>query len=303
MDKRLRWLNNLLCFEVAARHQSYSRAAQELFVSQAAVSQQMRQLEKNLGVSLFRRKARKMELTPQGHTLLQACQKGFSEVVHGLNQVQEEPIEGDLTVSSTQAFCALWLVPRLYEFSVQYPQINVNVQGSNHVEDLREGKVDLAVRFSTTTEKLKSPLLNVDVVGDDACYPVCTPTLQSRLSIHHPEHLLKVRLLSLEGESVVNWESWFEHVGVSFTPKKLQKTLVTSSDLSLSAVLAGHGAMLASDIMVGSYLRSGQLVKLSDIPHPARWKSHLVSLKNSPKQKRIQIFSNWIKEHLVNEAI
>ncbi|GEA12138.1 LysR family transcriptional regulator [Alteromonas sp. KUL49] len=116
MDKRLRWLNNLLCFEVAARHQSYSRAAQELFVSQAAVSQQMRQLEKNLGVSLFRRKARKMELTPQGHTLLQACQKGFSEVVHGLNQVQEEPIEGDLTVSSTQAFCALWLVPRLYEF-------------------------------------------------------------------------------------------------------------------------------------------------------------------------------------------
>ena len=87
MDKRLRWLNNLMCFEVAARHQSYSKAAEELFISQAAVSQQMRQLETNLHVKLFHREARKMRLTESGKVLLSACQRGFGEVINGLNQV------------------------------------------------------------------------------------------------------------------------------------------------------------------------------------------------------------------------
>lgn len=298
MDKRLRWLNNLLCFEVAARHQSYSRAAEELYVSQAAVSQQMRQLEANLGVALFRRKARKMELTRAGEILYEACQKGFSEIILGLNQVQEEPVEGELMVSSTQAFCALWLVPRLYDFSDQFPEVNVSVQGSNRVEDLREGKVDVAIRFSTSTSSLQNDALVVERIGEDAVYPVCTPKLITQKKLVKPSDFLSCRLLSLAGESKVNWESWFEAHGVDIGQRKLQKTEFTSSDLALSSALAGHGIMFASDTMVGAYMRSGQLVKPIDADHPVRWKSHLVYLKNSSKHLRIQAFCNWFKSHI-----
>ena len=298
MDKRLRWLNNLLCFEVAARHQSYSKAAEELSISQAAVSQKMRQLEDCLNVRLFTRQARNMALTAQGKVLLASCQRGFSDIVEGLNQVQEAPVEGALTVSSTQAFCALWLVPRLIDFYNAQSHININVLGSNRVEDLNDGKIDVAIRFSTSSTHLHKPSLVVEQIGDNPVFPVCAPSVAARLSATHPKDLLSARLFSLAHENRVNWETWFESAHVNIHQTSLNKTEVTSSDLALSAVLAGHGVMLASDIMVGEYLKSGQLVVPVDFPHPVSWKAHLVYLKNSPKHKRIKVFCDWLKAQM-----
>ena len=298
MDKRLRWLNNLLCFEVAARHQSYSKAAEELFISQAAVSQQMRQLESNLGVTLFMRKARKMELTEPGKTLLTSCQRGFDEIINGLNQIQEAPLEGDLTVSSTQAFCALWLVPHLHSFASQYPDVNINVFSSNRIVDFSDGYVDLAIRFSTSTTQLQHPSLIIERIAENAVFPVCSPSLLGRMPITEPKDLLGARLLGLTYEDKVNWESWFEHAGVDYSASNLKKTAYTSSDLALSAALAGQGVMLASDIMVGQHVKSGELVVPVDLPHPLRWKSHLVYSKYSAKTKRIQLFCDWIKAEM-----
>lgn len=302
MDKRLRWLSHLLCFEVAARHQSYSKAADELAISQAAVSQKMRQLEDYLNVKLFTRQARSMALTAQGKVLLASCQRGFADIVEGLNQVQEAPEAGALTVSSTQAFCALWLVPRLIDFYTEQSHININVLGSNRVEDLNDGKIDVAIRFSTSSTHLYKPSLVVEQIGDNPVFPVCAPSVAERLSERrtatHPKDLLSARLYSLAHENKVNWETWFEHARVDIHHVELNKTEVTSSDLALSAVLAGHGIMLASDIMVGEYLKSGQLVIPVDFPHPISWKAHLVYLKNSPKHKRIKVFCDWIKAQM-----
>ncbi len=298
MDKRLRWLNNLLCFEVAARHQSYSKAAGELAISQAAVSQKMRQLEDSLNVKLFSRQARSMTLTAQGKVLLASCQRGFADIVEGLNQVQEAPVAGSLTVSSTQAFCALWLVPRLIDFYSEQSHININVLGSNRVEDLNDGKIDVAIRFSTTSTHLHKPSLVVEQIGDNPVFPVCAPAVADKLAATHPRDLLHARLFSLAHENKVNWETWFEAANVDTYHTELNKTEVTSSDLALSAVLAGHGVMLASDIMVGEYLKSGQLVFPVDFPHPVSWKAHLVYLKNSPKHKRIKVFCEWIKAQM-----
>ena len=299
MDKRLRWLNNLMCFEVAARHQSYSKAAEELFISQAAVSQQMRQLETNLHVKLFHREARKMRLTESGKVLLSACQRGFGEVIDGLNQVQEAPLDGELKVSSTQAFCALWLVPHLFEFFKLHPGINVNVQGSNRIENLHDGNIDVAIRFSTSSTGLTDESLVIERIDENDVYPVCSGDYLTKNAIDDAKRMKNARLFSLAHENKVDWESWFESAGVEVSPQQLQKTEVTSSDLALSAVLAGNGIMLASDIMVGEYVRSGQLVIPLAIPHPVRWKSHLVYAKNNPKQKRIAVFCQWVKDNLV----
>ena len=298
MDKRLRWLNNLLCFEVAARHQSYSKAAEELFVSQAAVSQQMRLLEENIGAALFRRQGRNMVLTSQGKTLLHACQTGFSEIVNGLNQVQEEPIQGSLTISSTQAYCALWLLPNLYDFFNIHPEININVQASNLCEDLHEGNVDVAIRFSTSTSALQKEGLVVEKIGENGVVPVCSPSFAKDKQIHSTEDLVRTRLLALPMSDKVNWETYFEHVQVDTMKKPLNKTEVSSSDLALSAALSSQGVMLASDMMIGQYIKSGQLIVPVDIPHPVRWKSHIVYLEHAPKHKRITLFCNWLKRKM-----
>lgn len=303
MDKRLRWLNNLLCFEVAARHQSYSKAAEELFVSQAAVSQQMRQLEQNLGVRLFRRQSRQMLLTAQGKTLLSACQRGFSDILTGLNQVQEEPIEGSLTVSSTQAYCALWLLPNLFDFFHLHPSININVQASNRCENLHEGFVDIAIRFGTSTSALKEEGLFVEKIGENAVLPVCSPSYKQQKQINGAQDLKRARLLALLHSDKVNWESYFEHLAIDISATPLNKTEVSSSDLALSATLAGQGVMLASDIMIGQYMKSGQLIVPVDIPHPVRWISHIVYVKNSPKQKRILHFCEWIKKEMSQQEL
>ncbi|MDP2594625.1 LysR substrate-binding domain-containing protein [Alteromonas stellipolaris] len=300
MDKRLRWLNNLLCFEVAARHESYSKAAEELYISQAAVSQQMRQLETNLGVSLFRRQSRKMILTGSGRTLYASCEKGFSEIVNGMNQIHEEPLEGSLTVTSTQAFCSLWLMPNLFEFFNEFPNININIQASNRIESLHKGDIDVAIRFYTSTTASQDDGLITRKFGENGVVPACSPAFQTQKQLHSVEDMLGTRLLALAGEEKASWESYFEHNKINLSNKVLRKTVVSSSDLALSAALAGQGVMLASDVMIGQYLKSGQLVVPVDIPHPVRWKSHFVYLKNSPKQQRIAHFCEWLRKKMAN---
>ncbi|NQZ07239.1 MAG: LysR family transcriptional regulator, partial [Algicola sp.] len=142
MDKRLKYLNALRCFESAARHQSYSKAADEQFVSQAAVSQQMRQLEEALGTKLFVRKGRQMRLTQSGSTLYQTTHKVFNALLKTFNDIQCEEVAGSLTVTSTQSFSSLWLMPRLYKFSIKHPDIKIRVIASNGFEDLQAGHID-----------------------------------------------------------------------------------------------------------------------------------------------------------------
>ena len=125
MDNRLRHLSGLRYFEVAARLSNYSKAAEELFVTQAAVSQKIRQLEEQLGCKLFIRKGRAMTLTHEGHTLFRHVSDGFQEVLLGLNKIQSEPIQGLLVVRSPPSFASRWLLPRLWKFSVKHPEIPI----------------------------------------------------------------------------------------------------------------------------------------------------------------------------------
>lgn len=298
MDKRLHLLGNLMCFEVAARHQSYSLAAQELFISQSAVSQQMRQLEQQLEVQVFMRQGRRMCLTREGETLYQACQSGFSTILNGLNAIKSEGITGDLVVSSTQAFCALWLMPRMYQFSQAHPDINLNVQGSNHFADLQQSKIDVAIRFSTKTENLEHDSLHVEYICEDEVLPVISRQLAEKIQINSPADFLQCPLIGLVNETEMNWQTWFKAFGVHESIPAGKRTEVTSSDLALSAVLSGHGAMLASKRMAGTYIQSGQLIAPFKQGHPNSWKSHLVYLKESPKKARIKVFCDWVKTQM-----
>lgn len=300
MDKRLKHLNALRSFESAARHQSYSQAANELFVSQAAISQQMRQLEQALEVKLFVRSGRRMKLTQSGEKLYQSTHQALNILVQGLNDIQSEGIAGDLTMTSTQAFCSLWLMPRLYKFSQLHPDINIKILGSNQVEDLQAKHIDLAIRFSTVVKKAEDSSLVHENFGEDYVYPVCSPALVEKLQLDRPASLLKCPLISFANEEIVTWQAWFSHVGVAGFDLHTQKTEVTSSDMSLSAVLNGYGVTLAATALFSHYLQTKQLIVPFKIKHPVTWQRYLVFDGHSAKIQRINIFTQWLQSEMAS---
>jgi len=298
LDKRLNHLNALRTFESAARHQSYSKAAEELFVSQAAVSQQMRQLEQGLQAKLFLRVGRTMQLTQSGEKLFHSTSQAFITLIQGLNSIQCEEIAGDLTLTSTQAFCSLWLMPRLFRFAQIHPDVNIKIQASNQIVDLAKNHIDLAIRFGLKEKQVNYGNLTQIDFGEDQAYPVCSPKLLSDMKIDKPEDLLKCNLVSLSNEKVITWQAWFEHAGVSGFEKHNQKTEVTSSDMGLSAVLSGHGVTLAAMAMSAQYLENKQLVIPFQLKHPCEWRRYLVYDPNSAKLKRIKAFTDWLQHEM-----
>lgn len=300
MDQRLKHLNALRTFESAARHKSYSQAAEELCVSQAAVSQQMRQLEQALATKLFLRSGRKMLLTPSGETLFQSTHQALNILTEGLNNIKEDDIAGDLTITSTQAFCSLWLMPRLYKFFQQHPDINVRVLASNQIEDLQKKHIDLAIRFGVENRLSVSDSLVLEEFGEDVVYPVCSPKLLQHMWLKSPKDLLDCTLVSLTNERLVTWQAWFEHAGVKDYQHSANKIEVTSSDMALSAVLSGHGLVLASSTLFAQYIPTKQLVVPFKIKHPVIWHRYLAYERTSAKRKRIQVFIDWIHAEMAS---
>jgi len=298
MDNRLRHLNNLRTFECAARHQSYSKAATEVFLSQAAVSQQMRQLEISMGCKLFDRRGRKMKLTQSGVKLHKATQQAFDTLISGFNDIQREGVEGELTITSTPSFSSMWLMPRLHKFSKKHPEIKIRVASSNHFEDLKQSHIDLAIRFGTSCEKADVDGLKCDLFGEDDVYPVCSPQLAQDMLFNSPQDILKSWLVKLETPGPFNWEAWFKHAGVINYQAHKQWTEVASTDIALNAVLSGHGFTLAAEFLFSQYIEKGQLIIPIEIKHPLSVKKYLVYDDNSAKKMRLDIFIAWLKEEM-----
>ena len=298
IKQALKNLNLLHSFESAARHQSYSKAATELSISQAAISQQMRKLEENLATQLFLRRGKSMLLTQQGKTLLTGSQQAFKLLEKSINEITVEKISGSLTISSTQAFTTLWLMPKLSKFSTLYPNINIRVMSSPQFEDLKEQHIDLAIRFGPGVKENTDVSLNCEYFGEDPVYPVCSSTLAKKMSFKAPKDLLNTWLVSLENPGYYDWPSWFEHTNTQGYQDHQQWTEVHSTDMALNAVLNDHGFTLAARYLIIEQLKSGQLVMPVKIPHPNVVKRYFVFDENSPKIARLNVFTHWLKQEM-----
>ncbi|PCK33004.1 LysR substrate-binding domain-containing protein [Pseudoalteromonas piscicida] len=299
MDQRLRYLGTLRCFESAARLQSYTQAASELNITQAAVSQQMRQLESALAVKLFVRKGRNMHLTEAGEVLLMSTQSGFKRIIDGLNQIQTQELAGSLTITSTQSFCSLWLMPNLCSFYESHDDIQIRVLGSNHLEDIRLNHIDIAIRFSTKAHLSCPAGLEQIYLGEDKNYPVCSPSYKEKLQIHSVSDLARCNLIHHDDDKV-SWEQWFESQGVCGQSicAKGPHTRVSSNDMALSAALKGQGVAIVSKELFLDFQQAGLVVQLFDAPHPVVWQRYVLYDPHSPKRKRIQVFIDWLISQL-----
>lgn len=294
MDNRLRSLSALRFFESASRLKSYSKAAEELHVTQAAISQKLRQLEQRLGCKLFIRRGREMHLTDKGEILHKHVNIGFKSIITGLNQIQNEPLEGILNVSAPRSFSTRWLMPRLWKFTMAFPHIPIRVQNSK-VIDIRHSETDVLIwQGDESVEHLD---LEQDTLFEEAIFPYCSPQLAESIQFTHPEQLLKCWLIDFDLASF-NWQSWFQCANVNAPKEGLLWMEVSTFDMAMNAVIAGHGACLATESISADFVERGLLVKPFDIGLKPGIRYSVISDPTSSRALRINAFKSWLQQEL-----
>jgi LysR family transcriptional regulator, glycine cleavage system transcriptional activator len=295
MPRRLPPLNALRAFEAAARHGSFSAAAQELRVTDSAVSQQVRTLERYIGTRLFKRLPHGLLLTELGSTYLPVLTAGFDRLSEATVRLRTGALGGLLTVAALPAFASGWLLPRIARFRERYPRIDLLLKTSRTLADFRREDVDVAIRYSAgTSADTKSVLL----MGEEV-FPVASPTLVAPSLL--PMSLADLRSIPLlhdaDGPSQpwLSWHEWFERGGVE-SPTALSGLTFTDSIVLLSAAVAGLGVALGRGPNIEGLLSRGQLVRLTQDSWKAEWSYRLVAPPANFSRPNVRAFVEWIVE-------
>ena len=296
MDKRLRHVALLRCFDAAARLESYSLAATELSITQAAVSQQIRNLEEHLNVKLFSREGRSMRLTKQGKTLANSVSKAFSEISSGFDRIQIEPQAGVITVTASPSFCTRWLVPRLWKFSALYPDIHVRALASVQFEDLKHSDIDVAIRQG----EIQKGNVYQQTLLHDPVFPICSPRVYEQEQLTSPDKINQCQLVEVIGNGLsgFGWQDWFELAGVPLDPYRYNWMEVTTWEMGINVVLSGHGIFLTSGCFAQDLIDSGALIKPFNIQIEPGITISLLYDEESPRMARITVFEKWLKDEL-----
>ena len=295
MKRGLLPLTALRSFEAAGRHENFTLAAQELFVSQAAVSRQVRELEAWLGHPLFERLHRQVVLTAQGRALLEQLTASFDEIGRQLEEIKARPVETILSVSADPAFAAGWLVPRLELFRRLHPEIDVALDPDPRPAEFRAGKTQLAIRWSET--QTSWPRLQAVHLADAILSPLIAPALAaSGPPLRKPADLRRYTLLHEDGRRA--WTRWFRQAGIS-APSTVRGPLFTDGVLVLQAATRGHGVALVNMLLAQEDLQTGSLIKPFeiDVPGGAYW---LVAPNFQRLSPEATAFVGWIRGEFAN---
>lgn len=293
---RLPPLNSLRAFVVAARHMSFSKAASELHVTPAAISQQIRQLEEQLGCELFRRASRALALTEEGHACLPGLTEAFENIVDALEQIDAAHEAGPLTISVAPSFAAKWLVPRLEDFRSVHPEIDVRISASMHLVDFASENIDCAIRYGAGGYGD----LAAEKILQETVFPVCSPSLLQTGALHHLRDLARFTLLHDDSPdqdpSCPDWTMWLKAAGV--TGVEIDRGLrFNQSSLVLEAAIADQGVALAKGQLAAEDLRTGRLVRPFDVTQPLDFAYWIVSPRRKASLAKVAAFRRWLYSH------
>jgi len=293
MSRRLPPLNALRAFEAAGRRTSMSAAADELAVTPAAVSHQIKTLEDYFGVDLFHRSVRSIRLTDKGAALLPYLSEGLDAWAEGCKKLEALDKNAPLVISSAPVFAGKWLVRRLWEFNNAYPDITVRLDGSLYIVDFKDDGVDAAIRFGTGPyEGLHAdPLLNEDVV------PVCSPDLMaSAHPLEKPEDLAFHTLIHVDWNAPgmqPDWSMWLRTARVEGVDGT-KGPVLTSDSLAVEAAMNGGGVVLVSEFLVRHDLEAGRLVKPFDLVLPSSHWYWFVCPPEHLERPKVKAFRDWL---------
>lgn len=257
-------LTSLMVFEAAGRTLNFTRAAEELHVSQAAVSKQVRYLEEYFGFNLFERHGRRVTLSPQGQQLLQKVSASFNYLADAVEEISTPVAARSVTLAANTAVSHFWLGAAVNAFRDRYPtfQSNIRVLTSDHTPDLLTSDINLAVIYDPPQCRGWSR----ELLFEEELYPVASPDYirNHPLQGDGPEALLEQQLLDFERiePNWINWPIWFEALGLE------AKTIKPSSRgnnyaVLVDAAIRGHGVTLGTERLLDAELRSGRLSRLS----------------------------------------
>jgi LysR family glycine cleavage system transcriptional activator len=290
MANRLPPLNALRTFEAAARHLSFTRAAEELFVTQAAVSHQIKSLEEHLGIALFRRLNRRLILTDHGQMLLPAVRRAFDELVAGVERLREQCCAGTLTISTTPSMGANWLASRLGRFQALYPEFEIRLSATQRLVDFAREGVDCGIRSGFGDW----PGLRAErMFGTMSLVPVCSPALvDGQKPLREPADLAHHTLLHAL-DDMEAWRHWLRAAGVGgIDPMRGLK--FDSIPLALQAAISGAGVAITRDEFVAEDLAVARLVKPFDFGLPTEFAYYFVAPELTWDQPKIQAFREWL---------
>ncbi|MGZ8346553.1 MAG: transcriptional regulator GcvA [Allosphingosinicella sp.] len=278
-------LTALRTFEAAARHGSFTRAAEELNVTQGAVSRQVQALEGRIGVSLFERHGRTLALSLEGRLLATAATDALERLGEAVSKLTRPT--GIVTLSMLPSLAACWMAPRMRAFSAAHLNVELRLSASRHLVDFQREGIDAAIRYGpggwTDVE--------AELLAKEEIFPVCSPDYAARLNLGQPEDLGRATLL--HNDVPDGWRDWFAAAGClkAFT----EKGVYLDEDAALlRAAVEGEGMALGRSVLAANDLAQGRLVAPFDVRIPATFSYWFVTPARSPASPQLDLVRSWL---------
>jgi DNA-binding transcriptional LysR family regulator len=287
----------LIVFEAAGRHENFSRAAEELGMTQAAVSYAVRSLENQLGVQLFHRSHRAVELTETGARFHADVSAGLARIQRSAEAIRAKGREANVTLAASSAFASMWMLPRINRFREDMPEIDLRIQTSVRDLDLIDEGIPLGVRGGDPSDW---PGLNAALLAPERVSAVASPAYIKEIGgMPELSDLPNLRLIHLEEpvRRACDWKEWFESAGIDYR-KPHRPLMINDYVLVIQAVLAGEGIALGWQHLIGPQIRSGALVEVG---------SHVLQTGAAyyvvwPKSRELSLPARKVRDWLVAQG-
>lgn len=293
--------NNLVAFEAAARHLSFTKAADELLVTRVAVSQQIKSLEQFLGTQLFNRLHRALSLTTEGERLYDVVSTSLHRILAVTTAIRDRNTDNQVTVTASTGVTTFWLLPRIGEFRTRHADFDLRFLVSDTYLDLSAGGADVAIRYGDG----RWPGCNLTFLTKERIYPVCSPQYLDGRKIRAIQDLANETLLFLEGryDPQTKWSVWFREHGVDVS-EDLKGIHLNAYTNLVQATLEGQGIALIGPPLVDSFVASGALTRVLDVPPVDRRNFYLALPKDTVPNTATVAFCEWVvSEFKPNKAL
>lgn len=296
---RLPPLNALRAFNSVTKHMSFQEAARELYVTPAALSYQIKQLEEFLDLKLFNRLNRAIELTDHGRLLAPGINSAFDQLNQTMKLLQKKQNSGVLVISAGPAFTAKWLTPRLYRFMALYPTIETRISASLKLCDLTVDDVDIAIRFGNGSY----PDCHSVKLFDDYVVPMCSPELLAKIQPLTVERLLDQTLIYDDTHigltfKIGDWRDWFQKMDVDLMKRPHKELHFNVADHAINAAVAGAGVVLGRKSLAQSDIDSGRLVIPFIQQIKVSFSFYAICLKSRQNEQHIKAFFDWLSQEV-----
>ena len=294
-------MSSLIVFEAAARHLSFTKAADELTVTQGAISRLIRQLEEYLGKELFIRSNRNISLTPTGLQYYQTIYSSLLNVAQATAEIKKWQGEHQITVATTNAMAALWLLPKVASFQQNNEGVDLRILTTENILDLHKMDFDLALFYCRTPPER----MNVTTLFPEEVFPVCSPSYLAQFNADStPEDIFGKALLYLDDSQKdwITWAEWFEAVNYPVVKPK-NRVNINNYPMLLQAAINGQGVALAWGSLIDDYLQSGTLVR--PVETVLRTQANFCMLEPSDRgmiPSSVKHFRNWLLDQLPGQV-